>query len=179
MPPSDEELLARIAEMYDAVDPVPPGLIEACQSLAADPYDWRALTIRQLWCDAIVLDDEDPKRVEIRSRKTARRGPFLLHAGKNFDHRAADRPYVRQWMKRIGYGCGPLGAITGVAVLDDCHESNGCCGAWGDPTLGRWHWALGMVWRLPEPVPCRGALGFWRPPQDVLDAVLKQIGGAS
>ena len=41
-----------------------------------------------------------------------------------------------------------------------------------------WHWVLDERRALPEPVPARGALGFWRPAADTLAAVLRQIGAA-
>jgi len=74
----------------------------------------------------------------------------------------------------------PLGAIVAVATLADVVST-----AWldtnpgrrlmaelgleltkneqafGDYTPGRWAWVLADVKRIPEPIPCRGALGLW------------------
>ena len=174
---TDELLLALVADAIDAVDPVPPELVKRTKSA----LDLRALTIRQPWLDAIITDDTDPKRTENRTTRTHRRGLVLLHAGKSYDLHAVERPVMGRWMARTGAFRlrAPLGAILGLAQITDCHEADGCCAPWGEPGPGVFHYTLDRVRRLPQPVPCRGALGFWRPPQDVLDAVIGQLGGAS
>jgi hypothetical protein len=49
--------------------------------------------------------------------------------------------------------------------------------AFGDYGVGRYGWLLANLQVLPEPVPCRGALGLWDVPADVAAAVEAQIGG--
>lgn len=170
-------LLATVRDAYADADPVPPGLVE--RSGAA--LDLRALTVRQPWLDAIVLDDTDPKRTENRATRTHRRGLVLLHAGMSYDRHAVERPVMGRWMARTGAFRlrAQFGAILGLAQITDCHEADGCCGPWGETGPGVFHYTLDRVRRLPAPVPCKGALGFWRPAPDVLAAVLKQLGGAS
>jgi hypothetical protein len=41
-----------------------------------------------------------------------------------------------------------------------------------------WHWEMAEVQRLAEPVPASGALGFWTPKDNVLEAVYAQLGQA-
>jgi hypothetical protein len=175
---SDAELLARVAAMDAALSPAPP------IDTAALTFDWRALTIRQPWADAVIRENAQfgpaAKRIENRTRRTHRRGWVLLHSGGEYDLRAADHLVMRQWCNATRYGCGALGAIVGLATITGCHEADNCCAPWGEPGPGIFHWGLAdEVRRLAEPVPCKGALGFWRPSADVLAAVLKQLGGAS
>jgi len=82
----------------------------------------------------------------------------------------------------------PLGAIVAVAKLVGCFRVTRSTtyagpareGSWrvdltvggeldfGDYAPGRYAWVLASVRRLPQPVPCRGALGLWRVPADVV-----------
>lgn len=69
--------------------------------------------------------------------------------------------------------------IVSVAKLDRCFEDS------DDDPLSESPWfsgPFGWVWLelvgLPEPVPCRGALGLWDVPQDVLARVREQFRGA-
>lgn len=83
-----------------------------------------------------------------------------------------------------------LGSVVAIATLAGCHHwdwdglcgpghrdsspsTPGLCSPWvrvGVP----WHWELADVHPLPEPVPCKGALGLWQPPEDVERAVMEQ-----
>jgi hypothetical protein len=47
------------------------------------------------------------------------------------------------------------------------------CGQWAMP--GQCHWNLTNVRALPEPVPCRGRQGLWRPDETVRVAVEQQL----
>lgn len=47
--------------------------------------------------------------------------------------------------------------------------------AFGDYSAGRFAWLLADVRALPEPVPCRGALGLWTPDAATMDAVRRQV----
>lgn len=47
--------------------------------------------------------------------------------------------------------------------------------AFGDYSAGRYAWLLADVQALPEPVPCKGALGLWEPDAATMDAVRRQV----
>lgn len=49
--------------------------------------------------------------------------------------------------------------------------------AFGDYTPGRHAWLLAEVRRLPEPIPCKGALSLWEVPAEVETQIAAQIGG--
>ena len=70
------------------------------------------------------------------------------------------------------------GAIIGVVDLVDVHPDAGCCRPWGESAYiehgGRVrrsivHLVLESPRELAEPIPCRGALGLWTPPADVIE----------
>lgn len=162
----EAELLAAADTLTAIHGPAPAGTAAA--------YDWRALSVRQPWANAIL---RGPKDVENRATKTNRRGPILIHSSQHYDHSRGPAPALDRWMRSGGAPCDwTFGAILGVATVEDCHRCDGSCSEWAEPES--WHWVLGGRQLLPEPVLCRGALGFWRPTPDVLAAVLKQIGGA-
>lgn len=147
----------------------------------------RALTVQQPWAQCIA---EGHKTIENRSARMAYRGPLAIHAGTRWSKRGGldDRAQRALW-GRGGLDAGavgflgaalPMGAVIAVAELVDCHPDQGCCRPWGESEYaeagGRnrtavWHLVLDEVRRLAEPVPCRGALGLWRPPAEVVEAI--------
>ncbi|GAB3127438.1 hypothetical protein GCM10027160_52090 [Streptomyces calidiresistens] len=123
----------------------------------------RALTIRQPWIGAIL---HGPKRIENRSwappvRHVGTR--IALHAAGTVDHRAT-LPITPAWPDQRG-------AILGTATLAAAHRAAGCCAPWGHQEPGLWHWELGDIHVLEEPLPCRGALCLWTPPPAVQAAL--------
>ena len=117
----------------------------------------RALTIRQPWADAIV---HGAKRVENRTWAAPAKhhgSRVLLHAAAGCDRTVLVLPDGSlpapepMWTR---------GALMAVATLTGCHQAAGdCCVPWGEP--GVWHWQFTDVRPLPEPIPCKGALGLW------------------
>lgn len=186
---SNEQLLAEIRDLFDALDPAPP--INPLLLALATTGDLRALTVHQPHAAAIIRGHND---VQNRTRRTSRRGFVLIHAGLKADRAAlasARAPIaetvIGRWMRRCGGepSALPYGAIVGVAQITGCHPARpwitgGCCRPWGESrqVTQVWHWELRGRVALREPVPCKGALGFWRPGADTLAAVLKQIGAS-
>lgn len=122
----------------------------------------KALTVRQPWADAIT---HQTKRTENRTWKTAYRGPVLIHAAAAHDPHAViygPRPDVRS-------------AILALANIADCHwsEDGQCCGPWGDERV--YHWTLTEVRALPTPIACKGRLGLWTAPADIITDVVFQL----
>ena len=151
---------------------------------------------RQPWASAIAVG---AKRIETRSWKTSWRGTLLIHAGRN--KRALKRPaeYHDAWAALQVMSDSddvPFGCIVAVTELVDCVKIYDACRMYGyvmsakttppttltdqefslgDYAPGRYGWALDNVRALPEPVPCRGKQGLWKPPVDVLAAVNDQM----
>ncbi|MFJ7999035.1 ASCH domain-containing protein [Streptomyces sp. NPDC096310] len=134
----------------------------------------RALTIRQPWADAIA---HGTKRTENRTRKAPAKRigtRILIHAGAAYDSMGrfiiTDRNALNSWPDTRG-------AIIAVATLTSSHFAAGCCcKGWGEPNVH--HWMLTDVTALPEPVPAKGALGFWKPADDVITAAITQTQAA-
>jgi hypothetical protein len=143
----------------------------------------RGLTVRQPWCQALV---DGHKPVENRSQGFPKgwRGLVLLHAGRQVavnglvDGRIRRAyPLQRAW---------DTGVVLGVADLVDVHLAAGCCAPWGEETYlpanpearppGRvTHLVFERVVRLPTPVLAHGALGLWRPDQDLVVEVAHEL----
>lgn len=131
----------------------------------------RALTIRQPWAGAIA---HQTKRVENRTWKLPAKHVdtrILIHAGAQPDKNA--KIYGPN-LKIYGPNLDVYSAIVAVATITGCHYSadGTCCGPWGEENV--YHWTLADVTVLPEPVPAKGALGFWTPDDDTITAVTRQ-----
>jgi len=138
----------------------------------------RALTVRQPWAWQIIHQRKD---IENRTRNIAGkyRGPVAIHAAAlKDDHLAMARlpMHAPDWVTapRIF----DRGVILGVVDLIDAHQSNNrhrlvdaCCTSEWAEQWGVWH----LVFANPRPlkrrdcIPCRGALGLWTPPADVVE----------
>ena len=142
----------------------------------------KALSVQQPWIDAIVCG---PKAVENRTWRPSRDiygQDIALHASQRFDKHAVFPPGCL-WMAlpECRDFTGRLGAVLAAAALSGYHDARDCvrpdgtyCTPWSQP--GCWHWEIMEVRPLAEPVPCKGALGLWRLPEDVEAAVREQTG---
>jgi hypothetical protein len=134
----------------------------------------KAITIRQPYAWAIMLGE---KLIENRSQAWKYRGLLAVHAGDAYSSEGCDE------VKSIMGFCPPpagavRGAILGVVDLVGIHEGwDGCCAPWGHRGA-RAHLELANPRSLPEPIPCRGQLGLWTPPEDVLAKLHEFVGGA-
>jgi len=117
----------------------------------------KALSVKQPWAWAII---HGGKTIENRSRRTHFRGTIAIHASAQprreweFPTRAASPPSEDEWV---------LGAIIGFADLVDCVEQHRS--EWFGGPFG---YVLAKPRPLQTPVPCKGALGFWNVPPNVL-----------
>jgi activating signal cointegrator 1 len=158
----------------------------------------KALSLTQPWASLVAVG---AKRIESRSWPTKYRGVIAIHASKGFPvacrHMCSVQPFLRE-LTRSGLSMPelPTGAIVAVAtVIEVCLTGDWenyrniermvrlpggrhfpvtpTENAFGDYGPGRFAWFLDRVHRVAEPVPCRGALGLWTVPDDVL-AVLRE-----
>ncbi len=128
--------------------------------------DVRALTLLNPWAHAIA---HEGKTVENRSWMPPEGiDRFLIHAGKGWDE-FAELPGADRWPVQAG------AIVAVVDLLFACGDSPlcGCDPQWamGDQK----HWNLKLVHTLKTPVPCRGALGLWRPTRDLIEAVRTDV----
>ena len=150
----------------------------------------KALTVMQPWAWAIM---KVGKNIENRTPAWKYRGPLAIHAGGRWSERGGASPLIRgAWSdtseRPLNRGLFVCGAIIGTVELVDVHPDAGCCRPWGESAYvehvkhsGRdrrqiMHLVLEQPRLLPEPIPCRGALGLWTPPAHV---TAKLTGSAS
>ena len=125
----------------------------------------KAITLTQPWASAIALGW---KRIETRSWYTSYRGPLLIHAAKTFPPAARKFAEEERAMGRCPDEL-PLGALIARARLVKVVPTTEVVPSDLERRLGdfwprRWAWLLEDVEPLPEPIPCKGALGLWEYP---------------
>lgn len=151
----------------------------------------RCLTVQQPWAWAIFHG----KLVENRTQLWTYRGTLAIHAGSRWSELGGDSQLIREAFREVAPDyAGPYipewlftaaaaervpgvaaGAIIGLVDLVDCHSEARCCAPWGESSDGEQggrerrvtHLVLENPRELPEPIPCRGALGLWKPSADI------------
>ncbi|MEB3023025.1 MULTISPECIES: ASCH domain-containing protein [Mycolicibacter] len=150
----------------------------------------KALTVMQPWAWAIF----NGKNIENRTAHWNYRGPLAIHAGIRKSDRGMRDPRVLdavagssidsrdRWTSlQSDLSCAlEFGAIIGVVELVDCHPDGNCCRPWGESDYvehgGRqrsniFHLVLEHPRLLADPIACRGALGLWTPPREVVEVL--------
>jgi len=130
----------------------------------------RAISLWQPWASAIALG---LKQIETRHWWTDYRGPLAVHAAKRWgpDERDTACLFARRFDQRLA--APPLGAIIATACIVDCvrterlHPSEQE-DAFGNFAPGRFGWILRDVVALADPIPFKGAQGFFDVPGELL-----------
>jgi len=158
----------------------------------------KALSLTEPWAFLTALS---AKKIETRSWGTSYRGPLLIHAAKGFPVWARDLCQEEPF-RSVLYAAGvytwaalPRGEIIGAGTLVECVTTDSLVrGLWqsahghlmtpqetafGDYSPRRHGFILDGMRRLPEPVPCTGALGLWTVPADVVARIEEQLRGAT
>ncbi|WP_372412036.1 hypothetical protein [Streptomyces luteireticuli] len=132
--------------------------------------DWiRGITIRQPWATCVLAG----KNPENRPKPWTWRSWVLLHAGQTLERTVLHDPLVATAIRGRELH---RGAVIGVARLTDCHQDEGsalCTSPWAQRDAH--HLVLADVQELALPVPAKGALGAWKPTQDLVDQILLQL----
>ena len=132
----------------------------------------KALTLTQPWASLVALGH---KRVETRSWPTYRSqfSTLAIHAAKGYPKSAREFALTEHLIGRLPERI-PLAAIVAVARLTKCERTENVVQTvsalerhLGDFSWGRWAWFLEDIRALPEPIPCLGALGLWRVPDEI------------
>ena len=117
----------------------------------------KAVSVKQPWGWAIIFGG---KTIENRPLRTRLRGTIAIHASlrpnwyAEFPSRTKKPPPEDEWV---------LGAIIGFVDIVDCvdyHRSK-----WFEGPFG---YVLAKPRPLTRPVACKGKLGFWNIPSDVM-----------
>ena len=132
----------------------------------------RAISLWQPWATAIAVKS---KRVETRSWQTNYVGMLAIHAAKRWTR---DEQEFAAMQIEAGHlpAIIPLGKIVAIARLDGCrrtedveHQLGDVERSFGNYAPGRWAWFLSDIRAIVEPIPFKGAQGFFNVP-DVLFA---------
>ncbi len=132
-----------------------------------------ALTLKSPWAHLVA---HHGKRVENRTwAPPDDLTRFLVHAGKGWDGNVDLRAYgVRDLDGVTASAVIAVADLAHVCVASRTAKTLACdCGVWAAPS--RCHWSLGDVRVLPEPVPCAGRQGLWRPDAGIIAAVAAQL----
>lgn len=132
----------------------------------------KALTIRQPWASAVFLSSH-AKDTENRTRRTRHTGLLAIHAGLRWDPAGQDTVMrIAQCM----FVHAPGGCVIGVVRVTGCHPAvPGCCASPWAHRDARVHITFADPVKLPDPIPCTGALGWWDLPEAVEAAVRDRI----
>ena len=142
-----------------------------------------ALTVLQPFATAIVSTELTAKRVENRSwpRTYPKAGQWVaIHAGRSWYPGNADtilseiETYTGWGTRRDPTGAVrvyPLGALLGIARFVGCVQPGEVPIPQRGWAVGPWCHVIDDVRPLPSPIPCRGALGFWRVPDEHVPAL--------
>ncbi len=128
----------------------------------------KALTLRPPWAWAVIYAGKD---VENRRWWTSYRGPLLIHAGKSAEPGGSES--VLWTMADPGAFGQPRGAfeargaIIGFVFLADVLTDSPS--RWAQ--TGCYHWVLEFPSPIDSPVPARGRLGLWTPPDVAVEKV--------
>ena len=131
----------------------------------------KALSIKQPWVWAILNAGKD---VENRTWTTKHRGWIALHASAK-PMPATDDDFPGRIrcpdLKSLDYS-----AICGVARVVDITPKSRSKWFWrpDDGTIN-YGWVLDDVIPLPKPIDCKGTLGLWTVPPNIVRAIKRQL----
>lgn len=142
----------------------------------------RAFTLQRPWGWALLFAGKDTENRTWALPKAQAGVRQLIHQGKTYDKGARWLPACREalesWGEAGGKGIAPdAEGILGGLIFSGSHvAASGCCTSpWAIPYDADeddvHHWQATDPRPLPEPVPAKGALGFWTPVPSVLAAV--------
>jgi hypothetical protein len=154
----------------------------------------KGLSLTQPWATLVAIA---AKRIETRSWQASYRGLVAIHAAKAFPQDCQAQCYRDPFAEAlVDAGLSradalPRGAVIALArllhiapveTIDLSFFPTALAlqeRAFGDFSAGRFAWVLADVRRLPEPIPCKGALGLWTVPGDVAASIVAQLGRAA
>lgn len=144
----------------------------------------KAISLTQPWATLIAIG---AKRIETRSWSTSYRGQIAIHAAKGFPRDCQDLCRTVPFAHTLIVGGVdrveqlPRGAIVAVAMLTGTARTEDITAMsqgllrheieFGDYAPGRFGFVLADVVALRSPILCKGALGLWTVPTDVVDLI--------
>ena len=137
----------------------------------SDIKEMRALSVIQPWAHCIV---HEGKNVENRPRITHLRGTVAIHSSAKVDQERFD------WLKedhgiKLDLEDAAYGAIVGFADIVDVVTKKTLTRDTKKWFVGEYGYVLANVVALKEPIPAKGALGFWRIKGRLLEKCVAQL----
>lgn len=114
-----------------------------------------AITLKQPWAYYILHRGKDVENRTWKLPESHKNEFIALHAGRTFD--------IDYCPSFIALDENQFSAILGFIKFSDCITNS--TSEWA--IKGQYHWIISEVIRLKHPIPCKGALGFWRLPNDI------------
>jgi hypothetical protein len=151
----------------------------------------RALSFLQPWLQAVLHLGKNVENRKWKPPEAMVGQVFALHASKGWDKDG--EAFIVERHSPFAEGGHivkefvPRGAVIGAARLLGWSRWQTGHVVIGTPTVdlvfiatspwffGPYGWLLGDIVELPRPVPCKGALGFWKMPADVEAEVERQL----
>jgi hypothetical protein len=134
----------------------------------------RAISLWQPWASAVALG---VKRVETRHWSTNYTGPLVIHAAKRWTRAEREFAQIEHTLGRLPPRL-PLGALVATCTLMGCrltqdvsHQLGSIERMYGNYDAGRFAWFLTDIKPFSEPIPWKGAQGFFNVPDDVCTAL--------
>lgn len=136
----------------------------------------RGVSLTEPWATLVAIG---AKKWETRSWPAAYRGPIAIQAATKFPKACRELVYEEPFSSAlrhagVTHGSWALGHIIATADLIDCIQITATNApdeperSFGDYTPGRFMWRLENVRRLPSPIACKGALGLWAVPPEIV-----------
>jgi hypothetical protein len=141
----------------------------------------RAISLWQPWATAIAVGI---KKIETRHWDAKFYGPIAIHAAKKYDENQryfTGELFARNLLPSLAL---PFGKIVAVAQLQFVRPTHHVVDALtdlerelGNYETGRYAWHLSRITRLSEPIPFKGAQGFFTVPDTLFSqAELAAVG---
>lgn len=121
----------------------------------------KALSIKHPWAWLILSGDKDIENRTWEARYMVGKR-FAIHVSRKVDERAYSELAKHSIQVPRPQDFITLGNIVGTAVLDKIVTESDSF--WFSGPYG---FVLKDVRELPKPIPCRGALGFWKVPEGI------------
>jgi hypothetical protein len=133
----------------------------------------KALSIKQPWASLIAAGAKD---IENRDWATKHRGMIAIHASARMSQDDMDdacgmmRGMVPKFSQaKFEQDNFPLGAILGIAEIADCVKQSDS--PW---FVGDFGFVLQFAVKFRNPIPCKGALGLWDVPVEILQRMREE-----
>jgi activating signal cointegrator 1 len=135
----------------------------------------RAISLWQPWASAVALG---VKRVETRHWSTNYTGSLVIHAAKRWTRAEREFAEIEHTLGRLPPRL-PLGALVATCTLMGCrltqdvsYQLGSIERMYGNYEFGRFAWFLTDIKPFAEPIPWKGAQGFFNVPDEVLPPTL-------